>query len=140
VGAGSRSERLPSSERLRRAAAFQAVFRRGSRAERPLVVALWMPSPGTRQAGFAAGRQIGSAVHRNRAKRRLREAYRRAPQRLPEGMSAVFIARPRLNEAEFAQVRREVEELLGIIGGRAPVAGRRGGTKRETGAPGVVRD
>ena len=46
-----------------------------------------------------AGKQVGGAVERNRAKRRLREAVARVPLR--HGRDYVLIASPAVNEARF---------------------------------------
>jgi ribonuclease P protein component len=49
--------------------------------------------------GFVAGRRVGGAVVRNRAKRRLREAARRVA--LEADTSYVVIAEPGIGEATF---------------------------------------
>ena len=43
--------------------------------------------------GITAGKKIGNAVHRNRAKRLIRLAYRESEIRLPVGMDIVIVAR-----------------------------------------------
>ena len=43
--------------------------------------------------GITAGKKIGNAVHRNRAKRLIRLAYRNAEVSLPVGMDIVIVAR-----------------------------------------------
>lgn len=54
---------------------FSAVYRRGKRSgHEGLVVISGSGDSGPAQVGIVAGRGVGSAVRRNRAKRRLREA------------------------------------------------------------------
>jgi ribonuclease P protein component len=85
--------RLRRPERLTTRAEFQALFRQGKRIERPSMIVLWRVRDGTRRAGFAVGRQIQGAVRRNRARRRLREAYRAARDVAPAGVDLVVIGR-----------------------------------------------
>lgn len=54
---------------------------------------------GPPRVGFVAGRKVGSAVQRNRAKRRLREAVRQID--LEEGKDYVVIATAAVNEVAF---------------------------------------
>lgn len=58
--------------------------------------------PGLARVAFVAGRAAGSAVRRNRAKRRLREAVRRIPLR--EGRDYVVTADGSVVDAPFEMV------------------------------------
>ena len=57
-----------------------------------------------------AGRRLGSAVQRNRAKRRLRAAVRGSE--LGSGLDLVLVARPAALTCDFPGLQREVVELL----------------------------
>lgn len=67
--------------------------------------------PGPARVAFVAGRSVGSAVDRNRAKRRLREAAARV--HLREGHDYVVVASPRVIEMSFDELvggmRRAIE-------------------------------
>ena len=103
---------LPRSERLSRADEFQAVFQRGARVERPSVLILWRGAPGRRQAGFAVSRHIQGAPRRNRARRRVREAYRVSRAALPEGVQLVVVARPRAETGPYAEILQDMRAAL----------------------------
>ena len=59
------------------------------------MVVLWRGSERSRRAGFAVARQIRGSVPRNRARRRLREAYRRARHEAPAAVDLIVIGRPK---------------------------------------------
>jgi ribonuclease P protein component len=67
---------------------------------------------GKRRVAFAVSRRLGGAVRRNRARRRLREAYRREQHALRAGIEAVFIGRPLVLTRPFPLLRREMRESL----------------------------
>ena len=58
--------------------------------------------PGPPQVGIVAGRRVGTAVARNRAKRRLRAAL--AGVALAEGTAYVVVAGPDVNEVAFTRL------------------------------------
>lgn len=62
-------------------------------------------------AAFVAGRRIGGAVRRNRARRVLREAWREVAHSA-QGRWVVLVAREGIMNARTQQVEREVRELL----------------------------
>lgn len=109
---------FPRSERLSRPEEFQAVFHTGMRVERPSVLILWRGADGPRQVGFAVSRQIQGAVRRNRARRRVREAYRATRQALPDGVQAVVVARPRAAAGPYAEVLQDMREALEALAKR----------------------
>lgn len=69
------------------------------------------PTGVERRVGVTAGRGLGGAVVRNRAKRRLREAYRRIETRLCVGGDIVLVARSGAAAAGFAEIVQELEAL-----------------------------
>jgi len=81
--------------------------------EAPAFVLLWRREPGPRAVGFAVSRRLGGSVVRNRARRRLREAYRRRRTLVPpDGMRLCFIARHAALSSPFPQLVNAVAGAL----------------------------
>lgn len=92
-------------------AEFSRVYREGRRYPGE-TMALYVRRTGLgRRVGVTAGRGVGGAVVRNRAKRRLREAYRRIEARLCGGGDIVLVARSGAAAAGFAEIVQELEAL-----------------------------
>jgi len=115
---------LQRSARLRRASEIQTLFQQGNRDERLSFVALWRPRERGRRVGFAVSRRVGGAVVRNRARRRLREAYRRQQHVLRANVDVVFISRPVVLTRRFTdlleEMRRTLEGLSRATRGEGP--------------------
>jgi ribonuclease P protein component len=82
-----------------------------------------MPKPADvacRRACFVASIQsVGKAVLRNRAKRRLREVFRRHQELLPASVDMMFVARSRVNERSLGDLDRAFMDACGRMQ-RAP--------------------
>lgn len=86
-------------------------------------VALWHESDGARKVGFTVARKVRGAARRNRARRRLREAYRQQQGLLPRGVRVIFVGRDRGQETPFRTLAAAMRGALEEIAERA----RRGG-------------
>jgi ribonuclease P protein component len=102
---------------LTTSAEFQALFQRGKRIDRPAMIVLWRPTAEPRRAGFAVSRLIRGAAHRNRARRRLREAYRATREAAPTHAALVIIGRPASLREPLTELAREMREAFTIIPG-----------------------
>ena len=70
-----------------------------------------------RKAGFIAGRGVGRAWRRNRAKRLLKEAYRHLKSRLqPTGFQIVFVAGKGAAEGGITDIQSEMRRALEACG------------------------
>jgi ribonuclease P protein component len=79
----------------------------------PLVVLVALPNDqGPSRFAVSAGRRIGNAVQRNRAKRLIREAVRAILQEIKPGWDVVLVARRPLPEAKFYEVEAAVRSLF----------------------------
>ena len=105
--------------RLSRSRDFDAVYRHGRSVSTRFLVLYWFPrgDEGEPRLGIAVPKGAGSAVERNRVKRRLREAWRERLGRVPTGRDYVLIARPALGESlsghDAGWLGERVDEVLG---------------------------
>jgi ribonuclease P protein component len=89
------------------------VRRTGKSYAHPFAVLLAHASEAPRvRVGVTAGRSIGGAVQRNKAKRLLREAMRPLLPQLVPGWDLVVIARPALLSSSFQDISRALASLL----------------------------
>jgi ribonuclease P protein component len=109
--------------RLSRSRDFDAVYRHGRSVSTRFLVLYWFPrehgsdaSSGAR-LGLAVPKAVGSAVVRNKMKRRLRETFQSRLPELPQDQDYVLVVRPGFAEAVEARgfdwLGERVEEILG---------------------------
>jgi len=112
---------LQRRNRLSRSRDFDAVYRQGrSVSTRYLVLYRFErgdQEEGDARLGIAIPKKIGSAVVRNRIKRRLREGWRELIPDVPAGTDYVLLVRAPLAEAAESRgpewLRERLEEVLG---------------------------
>jgi len=99
--------------RLTSATDFKRVRRYGKSFAHPLVVLIVLPNDLEKSRfGVSAGRSVGNAVHRNRAKRQLREIIRPLISIIPAGWDIVILARSGCAKSEFHKIKAATTELL----------------------------
>ncbi|HEX2996485.1 MAG: ribonuclease P protein component [Chloroflexota bacterium] len=99
--------------RLTRSEDFKRVRRSGKSYAHPLVVLIVQAHNQPRlKVGVTAGRTVGTAVYRNRAKRLLREAMRPLIPGIASGLDLILIARPGLVSATLEETRQALLVLL----------------------------
>jgi ribonuclease P protein component len=107
--------------RLSRSRDFDAVYRNGRSVSTRYLVLYWFDRDeeldGEVRLGIAVPKKIGSAVTRNRIKRRLREGWRELLSDVPAGADYVLLVRSPLAEAAEGRgpewLRERLEEVLG---------------------------
>ena len=115
-------ETLRPREKLRLSKEFARVYEEGTvfRTKR-LALTVLEENGLPRKVGFVAGRKVGGAVERARAKRFLRESYRRLKKYVKaQGIHLVFNAKVPGSELTYEIVKADMEKLLreaGLISG-----------------------
>ena len=69
-------------------------------------------APGGGDSAFVAGRKVGNAVERNRARRILRAAWLDVARGIGNGYDAVLVARAAIRGAKTQDLVAEMTELL----------------------------
>jgi len=113
---------LPQQSRMRSPEEFKRVMRSGRRAGGATLSghllaadAGLVPEDASPKVGFVVSRAVGSAVVRNRVKRRLRELMRRRLASLPGGCLLVVRAHPAAAGARQADLAADLDLVLGRL-------------------------
>jgi ribonuclease P protein component len=108
-----RSECFSTDRRVRRRGEFQRVFDLSLRAKGRYLTILVAPNDaGAARLGIVASRKLGDAVRRNRAKRLIREVFRRSDLPGRRGMDVVVIPRRELFDASYAEFEADLLATL----------------------------
>lgn len=110
--------------RLTESTDFKRVRRMGNSYAHPLIVLIALPNEKERtRFAVVAGRSVGKAVQRNRAKRLLREALRPLLPSIIPGWDVILISRQPMATATFHDIQYALQTLLDRAKLRAPHVG-----------------
>lgn len=99
--------------RLTRSDDFKRVRQMGKSFAHPLVVLVIQSNQAKNiKVGVTAGKAIGTAVQRNRAKRLLREAMRNLIPNIASGTDLILVARAKLVTSSLADVTSALTNLF----------------------------
>jgi ribonuclease P protein component len=105
-------QRFRPQDRIRKRAEFQIVYQGGRRVPSRSVVLFVLPNAqGRPRLGITVTTKIGNAVRRNRAKRLVREIFRRHKTELLD-VDIVVNGRSALPQAEYRRLEAEILECL----------------------------
>jgi ribonuclease P protein component len=119
---------LPAQHRLRHSADFAAAVRAagGARSGSRLIVVHANQTDARAglppRVGFVVSKAVGSAVVRNRTKRRMRALMHQRLSLIPAGTDLVIRANPPAGQADSAQLAADLDHLLPRVLRRLPAA------------------
>ncbi len=112
-------ERLTRDDRLHHRREFDAIYSRGVRIPGRHFILFILPNTlGRSRLGVTLSRKIGGAVVRNKARRRLREIFRKHRALLTGGLDIVVHARPEIAGQSLDVLRRQFIEGIARFDGR----------------------
>lgn len=99
---------------LRRRKEIDRVFREGRWLRlRAVAVGIYQRNDeAPTRAAFVAGKRLGTAVRRNRARRRMREALRTCARRIMPGADVVLAARDATADVDYESLRAAIRYAL----------------------------
>jgi ribonuclease P protein component len=102
------TEGLPARQRIRKKKDFLVLYKKGRRYKSRFFSLIYASNvlPYSR-LGVVASRKVGGAVVRNKAKRWMRELFRRNKGLLESPVDMLIVALPDMARASWAEVREE---------------------------------
>lgn len=103
---------LSRTRRLKRSSAFQEAYRQGRKCIGKYLVLWRLETPeASLRLGVVSSRKVGGAVQRNRARRRIREAFRLNRDAFARREDVVVVARAAVLDAPWEKLVAELREL-----------------------------
>jgi ribonuclease P protein component len=105
--------KFPKTDRILKRDEFRRVYEQGRKLHAQFFTAFILPSLNERpRIGITTTRKIGNAVERNRARRLLREAFRKNKWLVPAGVDIVINVKRPLVEAAYGDLEGDFIAFL----------------------------
>ncbi len=107
------SEKFPKTDRILKRDVFRRVYEQGRKLQARYFTAFVLPNAGERaRLGITTTRKIGNSVERNRARRLVREAFRKNKWLVPRGVDIVINVKRPLIEAGYRDLESDFIAFL----------------------------
>lgn len=106
------NERFRKIERLRKNSEIRTVLKEPGTKGRYMTIHIKNGHDLNSRFAVVAGRVVGNAVTRNRAKRRLRELFRRNKKYFVQAVDLVVRVKPTIRDAGFQDIQQEFLRIL----------------------------
>jgi ribonuclease P protein component len=108
-------EKFPRAERLRKRIEFKRAEKNkvARLVTKHLVILAALNDLPRVRIGLTASKKVGGAVVRNRAKRLLREIYRRNKHLFPQGYDYILIAKYGMADTGYHELAQEIAKAIG---------------------------
>lgn len=108
-----RDGKMQKTNSLKENRDFRRIYNKGKSYVNPaLVIYIMKNRLSVNRIGITAGKKIGNAVFRNRARRIIREAYRLNEQRYEKGFDIIFVARTRTTALKTRDIQRAMNGMM----------------------------
>jgi ribonuclease P protein component len=113
------SQKFPKANRILKRGDFRRVYDEGRKIQARYFTAFVLPNSGEQaRLGITATRKIGKAVRRNRARRLVREAFRKNKWLVKPGVDIVINVKQSLTEASYQDLEADFIAFLERMGGK----------------------
>lgn len=104
---------MKKEESLRKQIDFQKVYKNGKSLGNRYLVFLWKKNNKEKiRVAFVASKKVGKSVERNRAKRLMKEAYRKLEIEIPKDFDLIFVARKEILKVKMDEVLKYMEKII----------------------------
>ena len=113
------SEKFPKTDRILKRDVFRQVYEHGRKLQFRYFTGFVLEKPAqSARIGITATRKIGNSVERNRARRLVREAFRKNKWLVPDRVDIVINVKRSLVEAGYRELEGEFITFLQKAGGK----------------------
>lgn len=87
---------------------FRFIYNKGKSVSTKYLVLYFKEVDTQGRVGFVASKKVGKAIVRNRYKRLIKEAFRVTNLNFKKDVDLIFLARPKIVEADFQLIKRDI--------------------------------